>query len=152
MDISVIVDLRNQFGDIRIQGQRPTCMAFAASDAHSFARRITEQSVEYAYFHAVQRRTTSDRTTGVSFEAISEALSSDGQPLESGWPYMQNLGVGDSWTPPTTPGTLFYGNATQITGGMTEIYTSLNAGRPIVVVMEISVSFFSASADTILPD
>jgi hypothetical protein len=152
MDISVVVDLRNQFGDIRNQGQRPTCIAFAASDAHSFARGNTEQlSVEYAYFHAVQRRTTSDRTTGVSFEAISEALSIDGQPLESGWPYMLNLGVDDSWTPPKTPGTLFYGNATKITGGMTEIYTSLNAGRPVVVVMEISISFFSASADTILP-
>jgi Papain family cysteine protease len=152
MDIRVIVDLRDQFGDIRDQGQRPTCMAFAASDAHSFARGNTEPlSVEYAYFRAVQRRLNSDRTTGVSFEAISEALSLDGQPLETDWPYILNLGVNDPWMPPKNLGTLFYGNVTKVTGGIADIYTSLDVGRPVIVVMQISISFFTISDATPLP-
>lgn len=152
MAIRVIVDLRSQFGDIRDQGQRPTCMAFAASDAHSFSRGNNNPlSVEYVYFQAVQRRTNSDRTTGVSFEAISEALSINGQPLEADWPYIANLGIDDPWTPPKTLGTLFYCNATKITGGVANIYTNLDAGRAVVVVMEISISFFSISANTPLP-
>ena len=124
-------------------------MAFAASDTHSFARGNTDPlSVEYAYFQAVQRRANSDRTTGVSFEAISEALSKDGQPLEAGWPYILNLGISDPWAPPKNLGTLFYGNVTKITGGLADIYTNLDSSRAVVVVMEISISFFSISDAT----
>jgi hypothetical protein len=149
MDIKVVVDLRNQFGDIRDQGQRPTCMAFAASDAHSFACGNTDPlSVEYAYFRAVQRRANSDRTTGVSFEAISEALSLDGQPLEASWPYILNLGINDPWVPPNNIGPLFYGNVTKITGGITDIYANLDIGHPVIVVMQISISFFTISDNT----
>lgn len=151
MQIRVIVDLRAQFGNIRDQGQRPTCMAFAASDAHAFARNSADPlSVEYAYFHAVQRRSNTSRTTGVSFEAISEAISLDGQPVESGWPYIENLAAGDAWKPPQTPGTLFYRNATKITGGVTDVYASLASGRPVVVVMSISISFFQLAAGSLL--
>ncbi len=151
MEVKVIVDLRNQFREIRDQGKRPTCMAFAASDAHAFAQDSADPlSVEYAYYHAVRRRPGTDRNTGVSFEAISEAISLDGQPLESGWPYIEELALSDAWAPPRTSGTLFYRNATKITNGMTAVYASLAAGRPVVVVMSISISFFKIPAGTLL--
>lgn len=149
MGIKVIVDLRGQFGHIRNQGERPTCMAFAASDAHSFARGNTAPlSVEYAYFHSVQKRANTNRSTGVSFVAMSEAISIDGQPLETGWPYILKLAVGDPWEPPKTPSVLFRRNATRITGGIADINASLDAARPVVVVMEISMGFFSVLPDS----
>jgi len=38
VSITVSVDLRPQFGPVRDQGDRPTCLAFAASDAHAGLR------------------------------------------------------------------------------------------------------------------
>ena len=152
MSIKVLVDLRDQFGDIRNQGERPTCMAFAASDAHSFARgSASPLSVEYAYFHAVQKRANTDRTTGVSFDAMSEAIADDGQPLETGWPYIPKLTAGDPWVPPKEPGDLFYRKATKLKGGIVDITASLDSGHPVVMVMNISIGFFNPPANEALP-
>ena len=54
--IKSLVDLRGSFGPARDQNPRPTCMAFAASDAHAGARSgWTPLSAEWAYYHAVKR-------------------------------------------------------------------------------------------------
>ena len=36
--VEVDVDLRGEFGPVRDQGSRPTCLAFAASDSHAGVR------------------------------------------------------------------------------------------------------------------
>lgn len=152
MEVSVTVDLRDQFGEIRNQGKRPTCMAFASSDAHSFARESTEPlSAEYAFFHAVRRKANADRTQGVGFRLMSQAISTDGQPLESGWPYLANLLATDDWGPPDDPGTLFHRD-TKVSAPptMAGIYASLDAGRPVIIVMNISESFFRMTAGKVL--
>ena len=54
--IKILVDLRNNLGPARDQDPRPTCMAFAASDAHAAARDGWEPlSTEWAYYHALKR-------------------------------------------------------------------------------------------------
>lgn len=151
MEIKVIVDLRDQFGDARDQGPRPTCMAFAASDAHSFACGSADPlSAEYAFFHAVQRKLDPDRTKGVPFELISEAISNDGQPLEQGWPYITNLSTTDDWRPPDNQGTLFYRKSRRSIQDLPTIYGELDRGHPVILGMHISIGFFNAKADTIL--
>ena len=56
MMVTAMVDLRAQFGAVRDQGDRPTCLAFAASDAHAACRPHWEPlSSEYAFFHAQKR-------------------------------------------------------------------------------------------------
>jgi hypothetical protein len=152
MNIKAIVDLRSLFGDIRNQGERPTCMAFAASDVHSFARGGMEPlSAEYAYFHAIQREAHADRTAGATFDTMSEAIAVDGQPLETGWPYIPTLGAADLWAPPKVPGNLFHRDTTELLGGMPDIYATLDAACPVVIVMYISDSFFMPPADMPLP-
>lgn len=152
MGVSATVDLRERFGKIRYQGKRPTCMAFASSDAHSFAREIIEPlSAEYAFYHAVRLKVNADRTQGVGIRLMSRAISTDGQPVESGWPYLTDLSVTDDWEPPKEPGTLFHRNTTLIVPPtMAKIYASLDAGCPVIVVTNISQSFFYVTADTII--
>ena len=54
--IKSVVDLRGDLGPARDQDPRPTCMAFAASDAHGAARDGWEPlSTEWAYYHALKR-------------------------------------------------------------------------------------------------
>ena len=127
-------------------------MAFASSDAHSFARESTEPlSVEYAFFHAVRHKAKPDRTQGVGIRLMSRAISADGQPLEEGWPYLSALSAADEWEPPEDPGTLFRKD-TKVSAPptMAGIYASLDAGRPVIVVMDISESFFRVTSGTIL--
>jgi hypothetical protein len=151
MTPDVIVDLRNQFGPVRDQGARPTCMAFAASDAHSLARASVDPlSAEYAFYHAVHRQLIPDRTKGVSFSAMVDAIATNGQPLESGWPYLADLQPNDLWTPPASPGTLYRRDTTTIANALTEIVDTLLDGSPVVIGMEISNSFFILGADDVL--
>ena len=54
--ITIRKDLRSRFGPPRDQGQRPTCLAFAMSDAHGAARGPWEDlSCEYLFHHAKKR-------------------------------------------------------------------------------------------------
>src|SRR5438105_14391048 len=102
-DIVVSVDLRPSFGPVRNQGPRPTCMAFAASDAHAGLRSgWAALSCEYAFYHA-QRRAGRSPNKGALLSSMLDALCHDGQPEESGWPYLAATPTG-SWTPPANVG------------------------------------------------
>lgn len=125
-------------------------MAFAASDAHSFARQSPDSlSAEYAYFHAVQRRSHTDRTSGVSFSAIVEAISLDGQPVEAGWLYNPGLGPTDDWLPPDDPGELFYRGADDLSCELSAIYDRLDGGHAVIVGVQVSLSFFEHSGEVL---
>src|SRR5689334_2808244 len=106
--ISTKVDLRGLFGPVRHQGPRPTCMAFAASDAHAAARGDTSPlSCEFAFFHA-RRRAKRPPTKGATLSAMLEAGRYDGQPEEHGWPYLSVVPQDvTKWAPPASVGPLF---------------------------------------------
>lgn len=150
MGIDIVVDLRKRFGGARDQNPRPTCMGFAASDAHSFARgSLDPLSVEYAFFHAVQRTKERNPAKGVPFSAMSQAISIEGQPLESSWPYQNKPVVPSSWTPPSTVGAVYRRNSKALsTAGINSICNELDSGKPVIVIMDVSLSFFRVTAQT----
>jgi len=81
-------NLSHLFGTVRDQGQRPTCLPFAASDAHAGLRDSwVPLSCEYAFYHA-QRRAGRPPDVGATLAAMLDALRYDGQPCEKGWPYL----------------------------------------------------------------
>ena len=83
MPVQILCDLRSLFGDARDQDQRPTCLAFAASDAHAALRSPWRPlSVEFAFYHA-QRRAGRTPHVGATLPAMLEALREDGQPIEA---------------------------------------------------------------------
>ena len=87
MSISIGRDLRSRFGAIRDQGSRPTCLAFAVSDAHAVARGPFDPlSVEQLYYHAVQRTPGGDPAAGVNLPAILAAYGMTGRPLKPDGP------------------------------------------------------------------
>ena len=104
MTVVIKSDLRGLFGPARDQGRRPTCLAFAASDAHAALRTPwAALSCEFAFYHA-QRRAGRAPTTGALLPAMLTALRLDGQPIESAWPYLDTLpsDLGD-YGPPFNP-------------------------------------------------
>jgi hypothetical protein len=147
MAIRLIVDLRDRFGDIRDQSPRPTCMAFAASDAHAFARNSKDPlSVEYAFFHAVKRMPKPNPRKGVPFKIMSETIAVDGQPLEHVWPYQNKHVALAKWQPPPTLGPIFRRPSNGIPLGISTVCTQLDAGKPVMVVMDISETFYRVTA------
>jgi C1A family cysteine protease len=150
--VSLIVscDLRSSFGNIRDQGARPTCVAFAVSDAHASARGVSELlSVEHLYFHAVVRTSGGHPNEGVSLTKTLEALRLDGQSVETGWPYLDALPADlTSWVAPSTAVPVFKRDrATRVAS----ILAALDAGQPVVVTFMVSMAFCMAPAGIVHP-
>lgn len=151
MPISVSIDLRHHFGAARNQGQRPTCMAFAASDTHAALRDGWEPlSCEYIFFKA-QTRAGKPPTVGTSLAAILEALRLDGQPREAGWPYLV-LPPTDAatWQPPDLGEPLYGRNGGQVDCGMSPVLANLDQGIPVILMSYLSASFYSPTDEAVV--
>lgn len=150
MTIQIAQDLRPQFGSARDQGARPTCLAFATSDAHAALRPgWTPLSCEFAYYHA-QRRAGRPPTVGSSLAAMLDTLRADGQPAEADWPYLEHLpATPDDYGPPGNV-TVFRRGGEQRPGGINEIVTAIAGGRAVLVLMMLSDAFYVPSAAGII--
>lgn len=141
--VATALDLRGQFGPVRDQGARPTCLAFAASDSHAGLRPGWDPlSCEFAFYHA-QRRAGRSPAQGAVLPAMLEVLKGDGQPQESGWPYIASVPADlTAWTPPAAVGACFGRNG--VAGGMdlAGVRSMLDLSRPVVLLTMLSRSFF----------
>src|ERR1700756_4136298 len=140
--IKSLVDLRGSFGAARDQTPRPTCLAFAASDAHAAARAAWELlSAEWAYYHAL-KRDGGLPCDGTTLIAMLATIKSDGQPVESDWPYIRapitNI---KAWKPPPRTGQLFFRDHDACTITVQDVIDQLNAGRPVLITMTLSDAF-----------
>lgn len=141
--IAVAVDLRSMFGDVRNQGSRPTCLAFAASDAHAGIRpKWTPLSCEFAFYHA-QRRSGRLPNQGALLSATLEALREDGQPEEAAWPYLGKVPVDvTTWVPPANIGETFARDGLTISATIDAAIQELSGGRPVILLLQLSAAFF----------
>jgi hypothetical protein len=146
--ITIKTDHRQLFGPIRDQGQRPTCLAFATSDLHAALRGSwAPLSCEYLFYHA-QRRANKKPNEGVLLSSVLDAVRHDGQPHETGWPYLPTLPADLSqWVPPSGVAPLF--RRAGETGKYTvdAIVQELDHRRPLIVLLRLSWSF-----DWVRPD
>src|SRR5262245_25399260 len=126
MPVDFCSDLRAKFGPARDQDQRPTCSAFAASDAHAGLRRGWDPlSAEWAYYHAV-RRDGGKPDEGATMGSMLKALELDGQPYEAGWPYITDpISDETAWKPPLGVAPLFRRDGNFMPATIDEIVTSL---------------------------
>jgi hypothetical protein len=150
-DIVVSVDLRSLFGPARNQGARPTCLAFAASDAHAGLRPgWAPLSCEYAFYHA-QRRAGRPPSRGALLSSMLEALRNDGQPEESGWPYLPATpGDPTTWAPPATVGAVFGRAGDKAGASIEQIVHELNEGRPVIILLTLSQAFYKPTAQGVI--
>jgi hypothetical protein len=150
--ISITVDLRNQFGPARNQGDRPTCLAFAGSDAHAHARNTNEYlSAEYAHFNATRRRTPPRPELAATIPLMIAAIREDGQPLENAWPYLAALPSPLSdYQPPPNLGPCFRHTFTETPPKTEQILETLNAGQPALLGLRITQQFHYPPPDRII--
>jgi hypothetical protein len=149
--ITIKSDLRALFGPVRDQGQRPTCLAFAASDLHAALRGAwSPLSCEYIFYHA-QKRAKRRPTEGATLTAILEALRDDGQPHETGWGYLTQLPTDlTQWQPPAGIAPLFRRAGEAGKDTLDAIIDELTHGRPVLTLLRLSRSFDWVKADGVV--
>ncbi len=136
--------MRVRFGPARNQGTRPTCLAFALSDAHAAARASIEAlSAEHLYFHAVQRMPSADSTGGIALPTALDALRDDGQCAETGWPYLAALPADlGTWSPPASAAPVFRRDSTIQSDQLEDLVTCMEASRPMLLTMLLGERFY----------
>jgi C1A family cysteine protease len=149
--IKSLVDLRGSFGPARDQTPRPTCCAFAASDAHAAARAGWEPlSAEWAYYHAL-KRDGGQPDDGATLTAMLATIKSDGQPVENDWPYIRaKITDIKSWKPPASSVQLFFRDHDTCTVTVQHVIDRLNAGGPVLITMTISDAFYLPNAEGVI--
>jgi hypothetical protein len=145
-DIVPEIDLRANFGPARDQGARPTCLAFAASDAHAaLLGPWRPLSCEFAFYHA-QRRAGRPPSYGAILPAMLQALQHDGQPLETEWPYLGGLPADpDGYAPPAVK-QVFRRHGETGSEDYDDIVRRLRTGETPVVLLTISDPFYMPDA------
>lgn len=154
MTVTAATDLRAMFGPARDQSPRPTCLAFAASDAHAALRAGWDPlSAEWAYYHALVHdgRAVGGGTT---LPAMLHTLEHTGQPLEQDWPYIaQDLTPQDTWyKPPAGIATLHQRHGSNITALLATICAHLDNRAPVIVIMSVSPAFYSGGDNDFVID
>lgn len=134
------IDMRHEFPEARDQGVRPTCLAFAISDAHMFAADLPGLlAPEYLHFHAAQLAGVS-QNAAVGVRSVRTALESEGQPLESECPYSDCRP--ESWTPPSGYSAIWTRRSGIADGNPSSVLSdALVNGRAPVLVFRVSRSF-----------
>lgn len=147
--VSVKADLRSKFGPARDQGRRPTCVAFATSDAHAAMRSEPNAlSAEYAFYQG-QRRTGGSPFQGAHLSAVLAGINEHGQPNERDWPYLTEVLDAASWSPP--PVSELFRRASDIeVPAMGTAISHLDRGTPSVALLYLSRSFYVTPADGIV--
>ena len=147
MTITVVKDLRSSFGPARDQDPRPTCMAFAASDAHAGVRPGWDPlSVEWAYYHALRRDGVQPHQ-GVSLPTMLATLEGDGQPEEAVWPYIQKEFTDlTAWRPPQTGAPCYRRRSDYVRASVPDVVRELDQDHPVLLVMSISPAFYQPGA------
>ena len=140
---TIACDLRHMFGNSRDQYNRPTCMAFAVSDAHAAMRpNWRELSCEYIFYRTVQFQ-GSDPNHGVNMEVMLDVVREIGQPLEHAWPYLSNLPDNlENWQAPKIDGIFFKRNYNLLQITTDQVFRCLDSGVPVVLTFCLSDAFF----------
>ncbi len=148
--VSIVVnrDLAGAFGDARDQGARPTCLAFASSDCHAAMLGPWDPlSCEWIY-HRAQARSGRSPADGATLESMLEALRHDGQPIEAEWPYQPT--VVEPWTPPAGSPAVFRAAGEATAADVDAVVAMLDSGRPAVMLMTLSRSFYLPDPDGVV--
>jgi len=144
--------LRVRYGGARDQGIRPTCLAFALSDAHAAERPPHARlSVDFLYYHALRRMRPLHGDNGVDLSEALAALDQDGQPLETVWPYVAALPKDrTNWRPPSTAA-IFCAKGTAIGSTVEAVCGALDRNQSAVLVFLPTEAFYYADRAGIMP-
>jgi C1A family cysteine protease len=140
-NIAAEIDLRANWKNVREQGDRPTCLACATSDAHAMHQKSNPLSAEFLFYYGCKQATGDPLSDGLTFDEIAFALKNDGQPVETEWPYQADHP--SPWAPPIVTN-LWYAALHHAENDPAAIISDhLHNGRPVVLGLSLSAAFLA---------
>lgn len=154
--LAITVDLRDRLENVRDQGRRPTCLAFATSAVHRSAQgHPSELSPEWLYYHAT-RRDGLRPDQGSSAEATCEVISDEGQTDETFWPYQGRDADPRPYEPPAGRPAVVRCDTGLRNGDADRWRADLGSGLPVVITLLLSPAFYNPArvigTEAIMPD
>jgi len=144
MTVISSLDLSVNWGPTLFQGDRPTCLAFAASELNrDLSGSDSALSAEYVYRAAARKSTTWTAGAGLLMTHVSEALVQHGQPIDQDCPYLAHEPLE---TPPSMPtlaaSAKLYTATLQLIPTVPQyIEAELLQGKPVGLVLKLTDTF-----------
>jgi C1A family cysteine protease len=151
-----VIDHSYRLGSARDQGNRGTCLAFAATAAHEAARLdrrgnpredLSEESLYWAC-----KQADGNLDPGTSPDALSAALVDPGQPAAELWAYDPDRNERDSYTPPAPAlalEALRHARLEPLSVDTGSLKDALRRGEVVVLGLELWDAFYAAGSDVI---
>lgn len=143
-----MIDLRQDHGEVRDQGTRPTCLAFALSDLNGHRHQQPSLlSAEYLYREAAALMLGWKPHDGLDVHAAMHAVGTPGQTLESLCPYLADepeLPLAANI--PSCP--MYSGAFLMQPPTLAQIEIALSANRSIGLVVRVTPEFYSVDPVT----
>lgn len=152
MTIVSSIDLSANWEPPRSQGDRPTCLAFAASELNrNLIGTDSALSAEYIYRAAARRSTAWKAGDGLQMTHLSEALSQHGQPTDLACPYLTHE---PAEAPPELPQLatsekLYSATVQLISTAPLVIENELRQGKPVGLILKLTDTFLKPTQGTI---
>lgn len=152
-----MIDCRPLLRAVRDQGQRGTCVAFATTAIHEYARAARRGALsdhlspEHLFWRAKQ--IDGNAADGTTFFSARDALADPGQCDDSRWPYVPSRDITASYAPPAAVAAAPCRRATMTRIGADPgaIADVLGHGRPLVAGLRLWEGFYDCDSASLLP-
>lgn len=149
--IKVSTDLSAKFGPVRSQGQRLSCLGFAASDLNRFLNGHSQElSVEYLLHHAAKAMPNWTPARGLTIASVLAALAHPGQPAEDLYKY-QPSSPDFPLTAPPALSPLYTSTCVESGIAIDKIVTVISGGAPVCIGVRMTYEFYKP-VDAIISD
>lgn len=135
-----LIDRRSEIGAVGWQGDRGTCLSFAATAGHEH-KAASVLSIEYLHW------TTTQQPLGAGkIPSLVTALTANGQPPETQWPYDPHRDeAADYRPPPTATGPFQTADVTLVGHDTNTVITALKTGSLPVIALRVSGAFYAST-------
>ena len=143
MTIDVAIDLSQNHGPARNQGNRPTCLAFALSDMNGVHNGFQGfLSPDYVYANAAILMPGWRPGDGLTLDSSLAAVQSPGQPEEQHWAYSNDEPATPLIAPPLYD-PMYAASFKKSMPDLNEIVSCVDRGEPVGLIMNLTREFFS---------